>query len=189
MDSFTLHNYVSTQQLPYSSSTAYEGHAYTDAPHHVCKVHNRITSNNTFLQLPVSSLFNLINVYLFLPISRKDVAVCIGMTISVITISATAISEVNHSLLAITSSSIFQYFITSASGEHVAYIGQQLGADIVFHVCVNMIGWYIRYVGDINMRRGFLDKRTCIEQTFRLTYEKEQEVNNIDHDCDIKYCF
>ena len=45
-------------------------------------------------QLPVASLFNLIYVYLFLPISRKDVAVCIGMAISVITISATAISEV-----------------------------------------------------------------------------------------------
>ena len=56
-----------------------------------------ITFYNTSFQLPVSSLFNLINVYLFLPISRKDVAVCIGMAISVITISATAISEVNHS--------------------------------------------------------------------------------------------
>lgn len=28
------------------------------------------------------------------------------------------------------------------------------------------------------MRRGFLDKRSCIETTFKLKYEKEQEVNN-----------
>ena len=81
---------------------------------------------------------------------------------------------------------MFQYFITTASGEWSANIGQQLGADIVFHICVNMIGWYIRYVGDINMRRGFLDKRTCIESTFRLTYEKEQEVNNKKPDNDNK---
>ena len=27
------------------------------------------------------------------------------------------------------------------------------------------------------MRRGFLDKRGCIETTFRLKYEKEQEEN------------
>ena len=59
----------------------------------------------------------------------------------------------------------------------MAYIGQQLAADVVFHICVNLIGWYMRYVGDINMRRGFLDKRGCIETTFRLKYEKEQEVS------------
>ena len=29
----------------------------------------------------------------------------------------------------------------------------------------------------INMRRGFLDKRSCIETTFKLKYEKEQEVS------------
>ena len=52
---------------------------------------------------------------------------------------------------------------------------------MTFHVCVNMIGWYVRYVGDINMRRGFLDKRGCIETTHRLNYEKEQEVSHIDH--------
>ena len=30
----------------------------------------------------------------------------------------------------------------------------------------------------INMRRGFLDKRSCIETTFKLKYEKEQEVSS-----------
>ena len=35
---------------------------------------------------------------------------------------------------------------------------------------------YSRYVGDINMRRGFLDKRGCIETTFRLKHEKDKEV-------------
>ena len=54
---------------------------------------------------------------------------------------------------------------------------QQLGADITFHICVNLTGFYVRYVSDINMRRGFLDKRGCIETTFRLKYEKEQEEN------------
>ena len=52
---------------------------------------------------------------------------------------------------------------------------QQLLADITFHLCVNLTGWYLRYVCDINMRRGFLDKRGCIETTFRLKFEKEQE--------------
>ena len=52
---------------------------------------------------------------------------------------------------------------------------QQLGADIIFHTCINIVGWLLRYVSDINMRRGFLDKRGCIETTFRLKFEKEQE--------------
>ena len=31
------------------------------------------------------------------------------------------------------------------------------------------------------MRRGFLDKRSCIETTFKLKYEKEQEVGKKDY--------
>lgn len=53
---------------------------------------------------------------------------------------------------------------------------KQLVADIVFYATLNFIGFYVRYVGEINMRRGFLDKRSCIDATFKLKYEKEQEV-------------
>ncbi len=50
---------------------------------------------------------------------------------------------------------------------------------MVFYASLNFIGLYVRYVGEINMRRGFLDKRGCIETTFKLKYEKEQEVSEI----------
>ena len=53
----------------------------------------------------------------------------------------------------------------------------QFGADLVFYMSLNGIGFYIKYVSEINMRRGFLDKRSCIETTFKLKYEKEQEVS------------
>ena len=46
----------------------------------------------------------------------------------------------------------------------------------VFYASLNFVGYYVRYVGEINMRRGFLDKRGCIDATFKLKYEKEQEV-------------
>ena len=113
--------------------------------------------------LPVSSLLNLVYVYLFLPIPRKDVALCLGATVSVIAISLTAIVQhtVDHVY-----SQFDKYLYTT-----------QLAADIVYHLCVNLIGWFVRYVVDINMRRGFLDKRVCIETTFRLDYEKQQEEN------------
>ena len=53
----------------------------------------------------------------------------------------------------------------------------QIGADVIFYLTLNFVGVYIRYVGEIFMRRGFLDKRDCIETTFKLKYEKEQEEN------------
>ena len=55
-------------------------------------------------------------------------------------------------------------------------IAQQCLADLVFYISLNFVGFYLRYVNEINMRRGFLDKRSCIETTFKLKYEKEQEV-------------
>ena len=108
-------------------------------------------------------MLNLVYVYLFLPIPRKDVALCLGATVSVIAISLTAIVQhtVDHVY-----SQFDKYHYTT-----------QLAADIIYHLCVNLIGWFVRYVVDINMRRGFLDKRVCIETTFRLDYEKQQEEN------------
>ncbi len=53
---------------------------------------------------------------------------------------------------------------------------KQVLADFAFYLTLNFVGLYVRYVGEINMRRGFLDKRGCIETTFKLKYEKEQEV-------------
>ena len=53
----------------------------------------------------------------------------------------------------------------------------QVCADVIFYLALNFVGLYIRYVGEIFMRRGFLDKRDCIETTFKLKYEKEQEEN------------
>ena len=54
---------------------------------------------------------------------------------------------------------------------------KEVCAEIMFYITLNFIGAYIRYVGEIFMRRGFLDKRGCIETTFKLKYEKEQEEN------------
>ena len=61
--------------------------------------------------------------------------------------------------------------------ERTNHILLQIGADLVFFLTLNMIGFYVKYVSEINMRRGFLDKRSCIETTFKLKYEKEQEVS------------
>ena len=53
----------------------------------------------------------------------------------------------------------------------------QFMTDIVFYASLNFVGFYLRFVNEINMRRGFLNKRNSIETTFKLKYEKEQEVD------------
>ncbi|XP_023319662.1 adenylate cyclase type 2 [Eurytemora carolleeae] len=111
-------------------------------------------------KVPVLSLFNILFVYLFYPISRKDFSVCFGVAISIITLTATAVCN----------RLVDAQMNTETDGDTT-----QLIADILFHICLNFIGWYSRYVGDINNRRGFLDKRGCIETTFRLKHEKEKE--------------
>ena len=57
----------------------------------------------------------------------------------------------------------------------------QFMTDIVFYASLNFVGFYLRFVNEINMRRGFLNKRNSIETTFKLKYEKEQEVNLFSH--------
>ncbi len=65
-------------------------------------------------------------------------------------------------------------------GDNAGEFVRQLMSDAVFYASLNFVGLYVRYVGEINMRRGFLDKRGCIETTFKLKYEKEQEVSTED---------
>ena len=63
------------------------------------------------------------------------------------------------STITIVTSVISNYYINdkfeNVESEGTGY-AQQLMADIMFHLCVNLTGWYLRYVCDINMRRGFL---------------------------------
>lgn len=110
-------------------------------------------------KIPIISLYNLLAIYLFLPIPKKAVALAFGIGVSVICI-------------------ILFLSIELATGhDDTVNFVYQLLADIVFYVSLNFIGFYMRYVGEINMRRGFLDKRGCIETTFKLKYEREQEEN------------
>lgn len=108
---------------------------------------------------PLLSLYNHLVIYLFLPISRKDVTVAFGVLTSLVC--------------------VFLFLGIEISQDHLegSQIATQVMADLVFYASLNFVGFYVRYVGEINMRRGFLDKRGCIETTFKLKHEKEQVEN------------
>ncbi|CAL1301147.1 unnamed protein product [Larinioides sclopetarius] len=51
----------------------------------------------------------------------------------------------------------------------------QMLADVIFHVTVALMGFYIRFLLEFTNRKAFLDRRECFENKFHLQYEKDQE--------------
>lgn len=139
------------------------------------------TSTDFKTAVPVLSLYNHLVIYLFLPIAKKSVALVFGAVCSLICMILFVAVELSlvhtihfYSLFARANKATY---LQREEDEWNAWqIAQQCLADLVFYISLNFVGFYVRYVNEINMRRGFLDKRSCIETTFKLKYEKEQEV-------------
>ena len=130
--------------------------------------------------VPVLSLYNHLVIYLFLPIAKKSVALMFGAFCSLICMTlfvATELSLVRPKEERCHQQPRYNDLISQNDELESRQIAQQCLADLVFYISLNFVGFYLRYVNEINMRRGFLDKRSCIETTFKLKYEKEQEVS------------
>lgn len=50
-----------------------------------------------------------------------------------------------------------------------------MGSDLLYLICINAMGIYFRFLNEIVKRKGFLDRRACVESTLKLKFEKEQE--------------
>ena len=109
----------------------------------------RIVILGTF-SVPIISIYNHLVVYFFLPIPKKKIAMALGGTTSLICITLFVMDT-----LLVEDDFDIDNFI------------KQLVADMVFYFGLNFIGLYMRYIGEINLRRGFLDKRESIDTTYR----------------------
>ena len=140
------------------------------------------TSTDFKTAVPVLSLYNHLVIYLFLPIAKKSVALVFGAVCSLICMILFVAVELSLVVfLSVFFKGLYRAnkatYLQREEDEWNAWqIAQQCLADLVFYISLNFVGFYVRYVNEINMRRGFLDKRSCIETTFKLKYEKEQEV-------------
>ena len=99
-------------------------------------------------------------IYLFLPIPRKDFTVATGAAASLVCLIVDCVTDA----------------VSGAAEDGAGRFVKQIAADVVFYASLNLVGFYFRYVGEVNMRRGFLDKIDCVKTTFKLKYEKDQEV-------------
>lgn len=48
-------------------------------------------------------------------------------------------------------------------------------ADVIFYVFSALFGFYMTFLLEITNRRAFMDHRCCVESTFKLDYEQEQQ--------------
>jgi len=55
------------------------------------------------------------------------------------------------------------------------YLTPYLIADIIFYASSAMIGFQITFLLEIAIRRTFLNHKYCIQSTYKLNYEKEQQ--------------
>ena len=78
--------------------------------------------------------------------------------------------------IVITSSEIMVTYISRRDNNCRAdYLTLYSIADIIFYASSAMIGFQITFLLEIAIRRTFLNHRYCIQSTYKLNYEKEQQ--------------
>lgn len=53
----------------------------------------------------------------------------------------------------------------------------QTFSDLIFLLCVNFFGVYVRLQSEVEIRRAFLDRRECVEGNLLLRSARDQEVS------------
>lgn len=75
----------------------------------------------------------------------------------------------------IASLEIFATYITRRDNNCLANLTLYSIADIIFYASSAMIGFQVTFLLEIAIRRTFLNHKYCIQSTYRLNYEKEQQ--------------
>lgn len=102
---------------------------------------------------PAYTTHIIITCYIFLNVKHTIVALLLGF--------AATIAHV-----------VVEIFITYKDR---SMLYERVGSDLLYLVCINGLGVYFRFLNEIVKRRGFLDRRACVESTLKLKFEKEQE--------------
>ncbi|CAL4240739.1 unnamed protein product, partial [Meganyctiphanes norvegica] len=106
-------------------------------------------------------IYNVLVVYVFLPISRTWLVFLISMILCVLDIMIFVAIDCLESE--------DKYFCKSF------WEGEMVGVEVTVLFCVNVVGLYWRFMSEVAFRRAFLDKRGNLESRFKLEQEKKQE--------------
>ncbi|XP_067002907.1 adenylate cyclase type 2 isoform X2 [Anabrus simplex] len=102
---------------------------------------------------PAYATQTLLACYIFLPLTENIHAFILGMTVTSCHIAVLGLL-------------VYSEFTDKF---------QRLASDFIYLLSVNGFGLYFRYMNEVSIRRTFLDRRACVETTFKLDYEKQQE--------------
>ncbi|RZC43228.1 adenylate cyclase type 2-like, partial [Asbolus verrucosus] len=102
---------------------------------------------------PAYTTYLIISNYIFLNIHNNLVALVLGLFVSIFHIVT----------------------LILVTYDNTGKLYQRLGSDAIYLICINGLGIYFRYMNEIVIRRSFLDRRSCVESTYQLKFEEEQE--------------
>lgn len=119
---------------------------------------------------PAYTTHIIITVYIFLNVKRNIVALVLGLGVTTVHVVVEVfITYRNKDML-------YQRVCARRSSRQTYHtLMSQVGSDLLYFTCVNGLGVYFRFLNEIVKRKGFLDRRACVESTLKLKFEKEQE--------------
>jgi adenylate cyclase len=96
---------------------------------------------------------NLLIIYIFLPISDNVIVSLMG-----------AMTSVCYTAVMI--------FVSYASDRHLVI---KVLSEVLFLICINVMGIFFRFTNEIDIRRTFLERRECVQKNLLLKFERNQE--------------
>jgi adenylate cyclase len=116
-------------------------------------IYHALNTQNFRHLRPMYASHNLLIIYIFLPISDNTTVALMGF-----------ITTVCYAVV--------MTFGTYASDKHIVI---KVLSEVLFLVCINLMGIFFRITNEIDIRRTFLDRRECVQKNLSLKFERNQE--------------
>lgn len=96
---------------------------------------------------------NLLLIYIFLPVHDNYVVTLMGL-----------MTTVCYTIVLV--------FVSYADDPHKTI---KVLSEVLFLLCINLMGMFFRLTNEIDIRRNFLDRRECVQKNLSLKFERKQE--------------
>lgn len=117
--------------------------------------HAATSPDSNHLLRPMYGSYNLLIIYIFLPIADNTVVCILGFMTTLFY--------------------LFVMFFVSYSTSKFIVI--KIFSEVFFLACINFVGVFFRLMTEIDIRKTFIDRRECVQKNLMLKFERNQEVN------------
>lgn len=104
---------------------------------------------------PMYGSYNLLIIYIFLPIPDNGVVCILGFMTTALYL-------------------LVMFVVSYSTSEFIVI---KIFSEFFFLVCINFVGIFFRMMTEIDIRKTFIDRRECVQKNLMLRFERNQEVN------------